>query len=85
MHLDLFNKILQVEAEMLYSKDVTPEIFVDRIKPLIQKLLKENGVEVMSENDLEKILSSANPLACQENTTNKSYFDVVDLCLYRAN
>jgi hypothetical protein len=85
MNSELFNRLLQAEAETLYHQCSTPESFVSRIKPIIQELVKENRTEIMSENDMETILTSSKSRNNQSTTPKNSYFDVVDLCLYRAN
>ncbi len=85
MNSDLFTRWLQTEAEILFQKDSTPENFINRAKPLIEALVKVNRSEKISERELQEILISVqakkNPQAVQKN----SYFDIVDLSLYRAN
>lgn len=85
MNTDLFTRWLQTEAEILYHQDSTPEIFLSRAKPLIDALAKINKSEVLSENDLEDILTNSKSRESTEPPRKNSYFDIVDLCLYRAN
>ncbi|HEY5509895.1 MAG TPA: hypothetical protein VIK10_02600 [Prolixibacteraceae bacterium] len=85
MNSDLFTKWLQTEAEILYHQDLTPDVFMKRAKPLLEALIKKNKTEILSERDLQEILvgskSDKNPSSVNQN----SYFDIVDLSLYRAN
>jgi len=85
MNSDLFTRWLQTEAEILFQQDLTPELFMKRVKPLLEALIKKNKAEVLSEKDLQEILigtkSEENPSSVSQN----SYFDIVDLSLYRAN
>jgi hypothetical protein len=85
MNSDLFTRWLQTEAEILYHQDSTPEIFLSRAKPLIDALVKINKSEVLSENDLEEILTVSRTQKNPDSPRKNSYFDIVDLCLYRAN
>ncbi len=85
MTSELFTKWIQAEAEILYHQHSTPERFMSRVRPLIEKLVKENKSEILSENDLEKILISSKFRESQDPNQKSSFFDVVDLCLYRAN
>ena len=85
MNSDLFTRWLQTEAEILFHQDLTPEVFMKRVKPLLEALIKKNKTEILSERDLQEILvgtkSDKNPSSVNQN----SYFDIVDLSLYRAN
>ena len=85
MNSDLFTRWLQTEAEILFHQDLTPELFMKRVKPLLEALIKRNKEEILSEKDLQEILvgtkSGTNPSTVSQN----SYFDIVDLSLYRAN
>lgn len=85
MNSDLFTRWLQTEAEILFHQDLTPELFMKRVKPLLEALIKKNKAEILSERDLQEILVGAktekNPSAVDQN----SFFDIVDLSLYRAN
>jgi hypothetical protein len=85
MNSDLFTRWLQTEAEILYNQDSTPEVFLSRAKPLIDALVKINKSEVLSENDLEEILTVSRTQKNPDSPRKNSYFDIVDLCLYRAN
>ena len=85
MNSELFAKWLQAEAEILYQQDSTPEIFMSRAKPLIEALVKVNKAEVFSVNDLEEILTASNSQRGTDSSQKNSYFDIVDLSLYRAN
>ncbi len=85
MNSELFAKWLQTEAEMLYQQDSTPEIFLSRAKPLIDALVKINKAEVLSVNDLEEIVTASNSRRGTDLFQKNSYFDIVDLSLYRAN
>lgn len=85
MNSDLFTRWLQTEAEILYNQDSTPESFMSKVKPLIEALDKTNKSEVMTENDLEGILTSSGSQKSPDSSKKRSYFDIVDLCLYRAN
>jgi len=85
MNAELFERLLQVEAGHLYHQGSTPESFMDRIKPLIQELMKESRSEKMSENDLEEILVSSKSKENQNSKNRNCFFDVVDLSMYRAN
>ena len=85
MNSDLFARWLQTEAEILFHQDLTPELFMKRVKPLLEALIKKNKTDILSEKDLQEILvgtkSATNPSSVKQN----SYFDIVDLSLYRAN
>lgn len=85
MKSELFTRWIQAEAEILYHQHSTPERFMSRVKPLIEELVKESKSEKLTENDLEKILISSRFRECQDAPKKSSFFDVVDLCLYRAN
>lgn len=85
MNTDLFTRWLQTEAEILFHHELTPELFMKRVKPLLEALIKMNKNDILSERDLQEILvgtkSHKDPSSVREN----SYFDIVDLSLYRAN
>ena len=85
MNSDLFTRWLQTEAEILFHHDLTPEVFMKRVKPILEALIKKNKSDILSERDLQEILvgtkSDKNPSSVNRN----SYFDIVDLSLYRAN
>lgn len=85
MDTDSFKKILQQEAENLFNQSSTPENFMNRIQPLIKALEAECAYSRMSENDLESILVEANSKKRQQRIKSNNFFDVVDLCMYRAN
>ena len=85
MKSELFTRWIQAEAEILYHQHSTPERFMSRVRPLIEELIKENKSEILSENDLEKILISSKFKENQDSSKKNSFFDIVDLCLYRAN
>ena len=85
MNSALFTSLVQAEAEKLYLQNSTPEIFMSALQPLIQALVKENGSDILSENDLEKILDPPKTPENQDVSKKNSFFDIVDLCLYRAN
>ncbi len=85
MNAELFKRLLQVEAENLYSQGSSPENFMNRIKPLIQELLKESRSEKMTENELEEILVSSKSKGNRNSKNRNCFFDVVDLSMYRAN
>jgi hypothetical protein len=85
MNSDLFTRWLQTEAEILYHQSSTPEAFMNRAKPLIKALVKENNSELLSEKDLQEILTATKSQKNPDTVKRNSYFDIVDLCLYRAN
>lgn len=85
MNSDLFTRWLQTEAEILFHQSTTPEAFMKRVKPLIEALVRENKTEVLSEKDLQEILTATKSQNNPETVRKNSYFDIVDLCLYRAN
>ena len=85
MNSDLFTRWLQTEAEILYHQDSTPTSFMLKVKPLIEALVKANKSEILSENDLEEILTVTGSQKRPDSSKKNSYFDIVDLCLYRAN
>ena len=85
MNAELFKRLLQVEAGHLYHQGSTPESFMNRIKPMIEELLKKSRSEKMSENDLEEILVSSKSKENQNSKNRNCFFDVVDLSMYRAN
>ncbi len=85
MNADQFTRWLQKEAEILFHQDSTPDSFMNRVKPLIEEMAKAGKTERYSEKDIKMILSG-NQL--QDNSIpdpQNSYFDIVDLALYRAN
>lgn len=85
MNTELFNRWLHDEAETLYHRDSTPEIFMDRAKTLIEAMVKMYKTEVFSMNDLEEILTARNSGQKSTPSNQDCYFDIVDLSLYRAN
>ena len=85
MNAELFKRLLQVEADNLYYQGSSPENFMNRIKPLIQELLKESRSEKMNENELEEILVSSKSKGNRNSKNRNCFFDVVDLSMYRAN
>ncbi len=85
MNADQFTKWLQKETEILFYHDSTPESFMNRVKPLIEELAKANKSDRYSENDLHKILSGNQPQSPAKAEHQNSYFDIVDLAMYRAN
>jgi hypothetical protein len=85
MNSDLFTRWLQTEAEILFQQSSTPEAFMNRAKPLIEALVKENKSELLSEKDLQEILTASKSQKSPDTVKRNSYFDIVDLCLYRAN
>lgn len=85
MTSDLFTRWLQTEAEILFQNDSTPEAFIKRAKPLVEALLKVNISEKLSEQDLQNILVATPGQKNHNSVKENSYFDIVDLCLYRAN
>jgi len=85
MNSDLFTRWLQTEAEILYHQSSTPEAFMNRAKPLIEALVKVNKSELLSEKDLQEILTASKSQKNPDTVKRNSYFDIVDLCLYRAN
>lgn len=85
MDTNSFKKILQQEAENLFNQTSTPMNFMNRIQPLIKALEEESASNRMSENDLESILVEANSKKKQHRIKTNNFFDVVDLCMYRAN
>jgi len=85
MNADLLIRLLQAEAENLYHQDLTPEAFVNWMRPLIKSLAKENCPETMSETDLESILISARYPEKRSSNQKNEFFDIVDLSMYRAN
>jgi|GEM_PF-2486080 len=85
MNSEILKKFLQAEAEKLYHQNATPEGFLNRIQLLISTLEKIDKPEIMSENDLEAILVSSKWPKNRKNANTNSFFDVVDLSMYRAN
>lgn len=85
MNSDLFTRWLQTEAEILFQQDLTPELFMRRVKPLLEALIKKNKTEILSEKDLQEILIEAKAEKSPSSVSQNSYFDIVDLSLYRAN
>ena len=85
MNADQFTKWIQKEAETLFYQDSTPESFMNRVKPLIEELAKNNIAENYSESDLHEILMGKKSQKSAIKAQNNSYFDIVDLALYRAN
>jgi hypothetical protein len=85
MNSDAFSQWLRQEAENLYRQGSTPEIFMKRAKPLIDALANVNKAERFSEKDLHGILTTTPSQNKSNSTSENSFFDIVDLCLYRAN
>lgn len=85
MNADLFTRWLQTEAEILFNQDTTPEAFMTRARPLIEALVKVKNSEILTEKDLQEILTATRTQKTQNSERKNSYFDIVDLCLYRAN
>lgn len=85
MNADLFTRWLQTEAEILFNKDTTPEAFLNRAKPLIEALVKVKNAEILTEKDLQEILTATRTQKARNSERKNSHFDIVDLCLYRAN
>ena len=85
MNSDLFARWLQTEAEILFHQDSTPEAFINKAKPLIEALVKANKSEKLSETDLQEILTASQSQKKKEAVHKSSHFDIVDLCMYRAN
>ncbi len=85
MNSELFSRWLQVEAEILYKQNLTPEGFMERVKPLLQALIEKNKSDVLTEKDLQEILIGAKSKKSGRKVPENSFFDIVDLSLYRAN
>lgn len=85
MNIDSIKRLLQQEAENLYNQSSTPENFMSRIQPLMKAMEEEYHADILSENDLESILVAAKSKKNQQAVNNNKFFDVVDLCMYRAN
>jgi hypothetical protein len=85
MNLELFARLLEHEAKGLYLNNTTPEIFMVKVKSLIRTLKNEENCELFSDNELVEIIVSAEPKKNKESEKKNSFFDIVDLCLYRAN
>ena len=85
MNSDLFTRWLQTEAEILFHQDLTPEVFMKRVKPLLEALIKKNKTELLSESDLQEILVGTKSHKDPSSVDQNCYFDIVDLSLYRAN
>lgn len=85
MNANLFSKLLQAEAANLYQQNMTPEIFMKRINPMLEALKEEYNSETMSESDLEEILVSNKPKKSKQTPNEYCFYDVVDLSMYRAN
>jgi hypothetical protein len=85
MNSDLFTRWLQTEAEILFHQDLTPEVFMKRVKPILEALIKKNKTEILSERDLQEILAGTKSQKDSSSVRRNSYFDIVDLSLYRAN
>ncbi len=81
----LLAKFLKAEAEKLHQQRATPEGFISRIQLLLSTLEKSGQPEIMSENDLESILVSSKSRKSKQSANTRSFFDVVDLSMYRAN
>jgi hypothetical protein len=85
MNSDLFTRWLQTEAEILFHQDLTPEVFMKRVKPILEALIMKNRTEILSERDLQEILVGTKSQKDPSSVDQNSYFDIVDLSLYRAN
>ena len=85
MNADLFTRWLKAEAEILHHQDSTPEAFIKRAKPMIDALANAKTIEVMSELELMECLTSASSRTNSKPAPQNTHFDIVDLCLYRAN
>ena len=85
MNSEVLKRFLQVEAEKLYHQNATPEGFINRIQLLISTPEKIDKSEIMSENDLEAILASPKSSKNRKTANTNSFFDIVDLSMYRAN
>ncbi len=85
MNAEQFTKWLQKEAETLFYQDSTPEAFMNKVKPLIEELTKTTAAENFSERDLHEILMGKKSQKSATHAPQNSYFDIVDLALYRAN
>lgn len=85
MNTELFTRWLQTEAEILYHRDISPASFIQRAKPLIEALAKEKAIEVISEKDLMTLLGSKNQEKTGKELKRSTNYEIVDLCLFRAN
>jgi hypothetical protein len=56
-----------------------------RIQLLLSTLAKADKPEILSENDLESILVTSKSRKEKQTANTRSFFDVVDLSMYRAN
>jgi len=85
MNANQFTRMLQAEAANLYQRQLTPQNFIDRIKPMLDALADEYRSETMSDQDLENILVSSAPKKEKQTPNQYCFYDVVDLSMYRAN
>lgn len=85
MNANLFTRMLQAEAANLYQHQMTPEDFMNRIKPMLNALEDDYRSETMTENDLEEILVSSKQKKNKQTPNSYCFYDVVDLSMYRAN
>jgi len=85
MDLNLFTTLLEHEAKGLYLQSSTPEGFMVKVKSLIQALKNGDNCEIISDQELVEIIVSSRPQKNQKTVKKNSFFDIVDLCLYRAN
>lgn len=85
MNLELFTRLLEHEAKGLYLQNSTPETFMVKVKSLMRTLKNGDCRELISDNQLEEIIVSSDYQKGQEAQKTNSFFDIVDLCLYRAN
>ncbi len=85
MNSDLFKRWLQTEAEILYNQDSTPESFIKRAKPIIEALVRDAKKKKVTDKELHRVMTDAVVPEDANTTRGKFYFDIVDLCLNRAN
>ena len=85
MNADQFTKWLQKEAEILFHHDTTPESFMSSVRPLIEEMTKTSKAERFSGKDSKKNLSGNQSQSYSKPDPQNSYFDIVDLAMYRAN
>ncbi len=85
MNLELFTRLLEHEAKGLYLQSTTPETFMVKVKSLIRTLKNGESCEIMSDNELVEIIVASEHKKGQMPEKKNSFFDIVDLCLYRAN
>jgi hypothetical protein len=85
MNLELFTRLLEHEAKGLYLQNSTPETFMVKVKSLMRTLKNGEKCELVSDNELVEIIVASEHQKGQETEKINSFFDIVDLCLYRAN